>query len=196
MTTAPVHTLDANKLLVLLFAAYPVETRNVPGDQALATAKIYAQALSDLVVAEVVNAIEFLIKTSERLPTVAKIRQTVLDLRYGPPRPGGDAWGDVVREIGRRGLRGDCAFADPLVAKTVQRFGWSELCRSENPTADRARFIELYDQLHAQERVIAAARPNANSDALRLAHVAQAVNDRPSWPAIGPADLRRLGGGA
>lgn len=159
-------TVSPHKILAVLFAAYPIETRNVPPDEALITAKVYASALDDLDENEVNQAIMFLVKTSERLPTVAKIRATVLELRYGPARPGGDAWGDVVKEIGRRGLSGVAGFRDPLVAKAVSRLGWSELCRSENPAADRARFIELYDALVREERHLAAARPAVRSELL------------------------------
>lgn len=182
--------ITANKILAVLFAAYPIETRNVPGEDAMLTAKVYASALDDLDGDEVSRAITFLIKTSERLPTVAKIRLTVLDLRHGPARPGGDAWGDVTREIARRGLRGEAAFADPLVAKAVSRFGWSDLCRSENPAADRARFIELYDALCREERHVAAARPNAHSELLSAAR-------RPDLRPLGAGrDRHRLGDGA
>lgn len=159
-------TISPHKILAVLFAAYPIETRNVPAEEALITAKVYASALDDLGEDEVNQAIMFLVKTSERLPTVAKIRATVLELRYGPARPGGDAWGDVVREIRRQGLSGLSAFADPLVAKAVSRLGWGELCRSENPAADRARFIELYDALVREERHHAAARLGATSELL------------------------------
>ena len=47
----------------------------------------------------------------------------------------------------------DFTIADPVLAATVKAFGWSALCRGDNPSADRARFIELYDQLAKDRRI-------------------------------------------
>lgn len=145
-----------HRQLAVLFAAYPIETRNVPADDALATAQVYARALEDLSERETDEAILTLVRTSPRLPTVAAIRQAVLVVRYGPPRPGLDAWGDVQRAMRKHGARHapgkDFRFDDPLVAHAVERLGWSELCRSENPAADHAHFAKLYEALRDQER--------------------------------------------
>lgn len=160
-------SIDAPRLMTLLFAAYPVETRNIPGDQAIVTARLYARMLADLDADEVVRAIERLIKTSERLPTVAKIRATVVELHHGPARAGADAWGDVRAAMSRHGYVSapgkDFAFDDPLVARVVESMGWRRLCESDNATADRARFAEVYEHLAQQERTAAQAAPGAVS---------------------------------
>jgi hypothetical protein len=89
---------------------------------------------------------------------VSDIRRTVIELEKGPVRPGGEAWGDVLRAIGRYGSHRapgiDFEFDDPEVARCVKALGWSNLCNSDadGQRADRARFIELYGVHAAQER--------------------------------------------
>jgi hypothetical protein len=67
-------------------------------------------------------------------------------------RAGGEGWSDVLAAVSRYGYYREPAFGDPLVARCVTALGWKNLCTSENAIADRARFIELYDRLAAQER--------------------------------------------
>lgn len=49
-------------------------------------------------------------------------------------------------------------FEDPLLAQVVEQLGWQNLCRSTNPVADRARFLDAYrDAVH--EARLDVARP-------------------------------------
>lgn len=180
-----------HRQLAVLFAAYPIETRNVPAEDALATAEVYARALEDLSEQETDQAILALVRTSPRIPTVAAIRQEVLVGRYGAPRPGLDAWGDVLRAMRQHGTRRapgkEFTFDDPLVARAVERLGWSELCRSENPAADHAHFAKLYEALRDQERTRAIASPGMRSELLVPA---------PGRVAPGAIDVTPAGGGA
>jgi hypothetical protein len=116
----------------------------------------YEALLSDLDYARCNAAVRVLLQSKNSIPAVADIRRTVLELERGPVRPAGDAWGDVlaaIREFGQRKAPGvDFHFADPQVAHCVQSLGWSRLCLSEDATADRARFIELYGAVASQER--------------------------------------------
>lgn len=165
-------TLDAHKLLAVLFAAYPVETRNIPADQALVTARLYARMLADLDEQVLTSALERLVRTSERLPTVARIRAVAVELIHGPRRSGVEAWGDVRRALSRRGRMTrpgvDWQWDDPLVGAAVDAMGWLALCDSENSVADRARFCEMYDNLAQQARTDAQAAPGGTVPQLRI----------------------------
>jgi hypothetical protein len=90
------------------------------------------------------------------MPTIAEIREACMDLEHGEPKAGGEAWGEVLAAVSRWGIYRqpglDFQFADPVVARAVQAFGWRNICNSENQQADRARFIELYDRLATVER--------------------------------------------
>lgn len=142
---------DAKKLVAMLFAAFPTETVNVTPEAARASARAYASVMVDLDVSVATGAVQWLMKTAMRLPPPAAIRATCVEIQHGPKRPGGDAWGDVVKAMRQHGSRRspgvDFKFDDPLVAKTVDALSWRSLCLSENQVADRARFIELYDSM-------------------------------------------------
>jgi hypothetical protein len=151
------------KLVAVLMVSYPnarwMPSRpGPPGEQALpGTSTAYETMLRDLDYETANAAVERLLATKPQFPpTVAEIREAALALTVGETRPGGSAWGDVVKAIRRYGyMRSpgtDFRFADPLVAEAVSAMDWVELCSSENQVADRARFIELYDRLASTHR--------------------------------------------
>ncbi len=143
-------TLEIKKLVAVLIASFPASKVT---DQ---TVTAYERMLSDLDFRVANAAIERLLATAKWLPTIAEIREACLALSAGEKRAGGEAWGDVLAAMRMFGyIRSpgvDFNFPDPVTAKCVAALGWSELCGSENATADRARFIELYDKLAAIER--------------------------------------------
>jgi hypothetical protein len=162
--------VEAQKLVAVLLAAFPSQVQRMTAADGQAMAQIYARGLADLERDRAAAAVERLIRTARFIPTVAEIRAAAIETTHGRRRAGGDAWGEVVRKIGRYGyLRTPCVdfqFDDSLVAEAVKGLGWRSLCESENPVADRARFVELYDQLAADARIEAAASPGASSPVL------------------------------
>lgn len=145
---------ETAKLVAVMLAAVPsnrIDARQVPS-----MIDAYADLLGDLSYAQCNAALRVLLQTRTWLPSVADIRGAVTELLAGPVRGGGDAWGEVLRTIAAKGAYRepgrDFAFQDPITARCVSAFGWKSLCLSENATADRARFIELYDKLAAQGR--------------------------------------------
>ncbi len=162
--------LEGQQVLAILFTAYAVETRNVSPAEAQAMVSVYRKGLADLDADIVARAIDQLTKSCERMPTIAAIRKVAVDLQHGARRPGGDAWGDVIAALRRYGLARspgiDFHFTDPLVARAVEQLGWRELCTSHNAIADRARFIELYDEYMVTVRQQAQIAPGATHPAL------------------------------
>lgn len=142
--------LEAKKLVACLVASYPTTKATME------TVGIYTRMLADLEYPAANAAVEQLLATSKWMPTVAEIRERALSLNIGEVKPGGEAWGLVLKAIARYGyMRSpgvDFQFDDATTAECVSAMSWRELCNSENPTADRARFIELYDQLAVQHR--------------------------------------------
>lgn len=119
----------------------------------------YHALLADLEYVRCNAAVRALLAVDSRwVPPVSEIRRVVLELERGPVRPGGEAWGDVLKAIGRYGGHRapgvDFEFDDPEVARCVKALGWSNICNSDmdGQRADRARFIELYGAKAAQER--------------------------------------------
>lgn len=155
---------EAAKLVAALLAIYPNAVVST------ATSVAYERLLGDLDFAVAEQAIDRLAKLQKFLPTVAEIRLAADEIVHGPKRLGLEAWGDVVEQIRRAGAYQDPKFTDPVVAECVGRMGWRNLCLTENETADRARFVELYGALSERarlDRVSGVPLPPA-SDARRL----------------------------
>lgn len=147
---------EAAKLVAVLLVAFPAQGGRLNEAQQTTMAEVFADMLGDLSYEQCNAAVRVLIQTRQFLPTVSEIRSTALDLDRGPSRPGGEAWGSVQRAIHEQGVYRrpgvDFVFHDSITARCVAAMGWTELCNSENATADRARFIELYDKLAAETR--------------------------------------------
>jgi hypothetical protein len=162
---------EAAEMVGFLLAAFP------NARIASATGAVYEHMLADVDASVVQAVLERLIATSKFLPSVAEIRAAVNELHAGPKRPGGDAWGDVLRAISRFGSYRLPVFDDPLVDRAVAALGWRDLCLSENSTADRARFIQLYDELAVQNRTEAV---TASLPAVKAHRELRASNERAS----------------
>jgi hypothetical protein len=182
-----VTAVEAAKLVAAMIAAFP-QARVTPG-----TSPVYERMLADLDYVAAQAAVERLIATSRFMPTVAELRSTVLDLTHGERRPGGEAWGDVLKAIGRVGKYRTPTFADQSVARAVTALGWENICDSDNQVADRARFIELYDQLATSERKERSAGHLPAAERFRAALAARSATAVGAGEAVG-AVLRLVGG--
>lgn len=140
---------DIAEILAVISIAYPnfIVTEK--------TNEVYWQILSDIPTDELKAACLHCISESGRkfAPSVGEIRGAVGELRsMSANMPSSfQAWQEVQKQISDNG--GD--FGKPiwsclLVEKTVQAIGWRNLRLSEDQTADRARFIQCYEQF--QER--------------------------------------------
>lgn len=123
--------------------------------------EIYERMLADLPAREANSAIENLLCTCKFLPSIAEIREETFGLMHGERKTGAEAWGDVLGAVSRFGIYRQPVFADPVVAYAVRQFGWENICNSENAQADRARFIDLYEQLEktSHKRELSAGLP-------------------------------------
>ncbi len=142
--------LEVAKLVGVLIASFP-NSKVSPE-----TSLVYERMLADLDYPAANAAVERLLATARFMPTIAEIRESALTLERGEVRAGGEAWGEVLKAIGRYGYVRqpgvDFEFSDATTVECVRALNWRELCESENPQADRARFIELYDKLAATQR--------------------------------------------
>lgn len=143
--------VEASKLIAALVTAYPDAWRFLDEAQAASTRKMYRHMMRDLEVEPAKAACAALVATSKRMPSIAELRAAVIAQSAGVRRVGGEAWGALQRLIGRYGSYRspgvDFVIEDPVLAACVQALGWRSLCLSEEQVSDRARFIDLYDQL-------------------------------------------------
>lgn len=147
--------IESQKLVTMLTTAYPDFWRFLPADQQNLTARLYRHMMRDLDVEACNAAVGRLIATSKKMPTIAEVREAAYAQLEGRRIPGGEAWGRVQKAIAREGVRRspgvDFVFVDPVCARAVDAMGWGRLCLSDDHTSDRARFIELYEQLARHE---------------------------------------------
>lgn len=95
------------------------------------------------------NAVMEHISTSSFPPSIAEIRKLCTERCKSPVLSFDEAWGVVQKAIGTYGWRQPqeaYALMDELTASVVKNLGWTQLCQSENPTADRANFREAYEK--------------------------------------------------
>lgn len=154
--------LEAAKLITALTAAFPDGWRFLDAEQQKATRAMYRHMLRDLDAHACAAACARLVATCKKMPSIAEIREATLAQVNGRRLIGGEAWGSVRKAIAREGLihrsgrhkipGEDFVFHDPVVLRVVLAMGWSYLCNmtDERSVADRARFIELYEQLARQ----------------------------------------------
>lgn len=133
------------EICVKLSAAYP--NWNVSEY----TYEVYYQDLLDLTDEEARVAAQHCRAENGRkfAPSTGEIRGAVAELRgMASNLPSSfQAWQEVLGQVRAVGSYGKPVFSHSIVARAVDALGWRDLCLSENATADRARFIQAYEQL-------------------------------------------------
>ena len=108
----------------------------------------YRAHMLDLPYAAAKQATESIVLSSKFFPSIAEIRETTL--RHTPnvyiPTPS-EAWANVAEQLQHAGTWHAPSFAHPLISRAVRTMGWYDLCRSDNPMADRAHFLRIYGDL-------------------------------------------------
>lgn len=136
---------DIARVVALLQAAFPNWKLSEY------TIEVYYQDLKDIESGELFAASQMCRTETGRAfaPSTGEIRGAVLELRRKTLNiPSSyDAWQDVQKQINEVGSYGTPQFSSPLTEKVVKSLGWRTLCMSENATADRARFLQAFEQL-------------------------------------------------
>lgn len=141
--------VDVSKVVAVLSAAYP--------NWAVSeyTAEVYYEDLKDIPTEELSAAAQHCRTEIGRkfAPSVGELRGAVAELRsFSNNVPSSfQAWQEVITQMRDNGGDfGNPVWSHALVERVVRTMGWRELRMSENQVADRARFIQCYEQL--QER--------------------------------------------
>jgi hypothetical protein len=146
--------VDANDLIKRLLGAYPTQRQRMSVADIGAMTVSYTAALSDLPFDVARAAVDRCLKTSEWIPTIARIRQEAGEVQIGHRRSGSEAWGDVMRAISRFGAHRTPRFADIQVAEVVHVVTWRQICEADGRTLASCRrtFIDTYDAINADQR--------------------------------------------
>jgi hypothetical protein len=136
---------DIASILAVIAVAYP----NFAVTEQ--TTEVYLQILSDIPADELKAATLHCISESGRkfAPSVGELRGAVAELRgMSANLPSSfEAWQEVGKQISINGGDfGNPVWSHPIVQKAVEAIGWRNLRMSEDATADRARFIQCYEQ--------------------------------------------------
>jgi hypothetical protein len=137
---------DISKMVAFLSAAYP--NWNVSEY----TLEVYYEDLQDIPAEELRIAAKHCRTEIGRkfAPSVGEIRGAVADIRRSASNVPStfQAWQEVQKQILENGGDyGNPEWSSPLVEEAVRRMGWRNLRMSEDQTADRARFLQCYEQL-------------------------------------------------
>lgn len=136
---------------VALKTYYPKDTI-LPNEQAM---ELWYMQLKDLPYEVASTALNSWVATNKWSPTIADIREKSADLMQGERKDWSEGWERVVKCIGAYGYnRQDDALEtmDEITRECVKRLGWMNLCLSENLTADRANFRQMYESISERKR--------------------------------------------
>lgn len=114
------------------------------------TVLAWASMLSDIDYNTMNLAVQKWVLTNPKPPTLADLRSMCAEVEQGTQLDYGDGWGQVTKAIGRFGMYREAEAMesfDAITRECVKRLGWRNICTSENQTADRARFGDIYKQI-------------------------------------------------
>lgn len=171
---------DIQQVINMLMAAFP----NFKPSEL--TPEIYFQTLQDIPSDELKAAVLQCLTESGRAfaPSIGEIRGAVSDIRRASANTPSayDAWQEVCDQIRRVGSYGTPEFSSLLIQRTVNNLGWRNLCMSENQVADRARFLQAFEQL--AER--------ATKESMLLPTVREYIEDRGGHLLDAPQEVKQL----
>ena len=130
---------------------YPRE-QLLPNSEAM---ELWFRQLQDIpyIVAEA--ALKKWVVTQKWSPSIAEIREMAVTVTAGEKPLWSDGWEEVVRAIKNYGSYGQKEAMESMSEITrmaVRRMGYIDLCRSENPVADRANFRMIFEQIAEREQ--------------------------------------------
>ena len=145
-------TYDEFKILAKGMKAVYTQPTFLPDAAAF---NIWYQLLQDIDYKIANAAIQKYMLTSKFPPTIADIREQAASVVSGEKPLWSDGWEEVVRAIKNYGSYGQKEAMESMSEITrmaVRRMGYIDLCRSENPVADRANFRMIFEQIAEREQ--------------------------------------------
>lgn len=88
------------------------------------------------------------VATNKWSPSIAEIRELAAEIQNGKLPDWGEGWEQVNLAIRRYGYyrpKEALESLDPITREVVNRLGFTNLCLSENPAADRANFRQCFE---------------------------------------------------
>jgi hypothetical protein len=139
--------LEFGELAAAIRTYYPKE-KILPNEKAVT---LWFKHLSDIPYNLACVVLAEWVSVNKWSPSISDIREGAARLMSESPADYGEGWRQVQAAISRFGMyRPEEALesiSDPIAKEAVKRMGFYEICTSENPTAERANFRMIYEQL-------------------------------------------------
>jgi hypothetical protein len=137
------------ELLTLIAAAWP---RFEPDDaKVILWSELFADV--DFEVAKV--ALKKLMLLNTFPPSVAELRQAVMDVKMPDKLSAPEAWGLTLKAIHIYGYYREAEALESLpeqVAEVVRWMGWQSICMSDNVDVVRGQFMRMYETQQKRDR--------------------------------------------
>lgn len=133
--------------LKMIRRAYPLFYHGVNQTEFNEILVLWSEMLTDVSVKDFVNALKQIIATEVKPPSIATIRNTVMQQKCTDLTVN-DAWDlvcGVIRQYGSYGQVEAMQQLPPTIAKVVRAMGYRKLCMSQDTMVDRAHFIKFYE---------------------------------------------------
>lgn len=157
---------EAGRVVKLVLGNYPTQRQRMSAADVEAMLVMWFAVLEDVGYEAARDAVVRIAKTSRWMPSPAEVRAAI-GAATGPEAVGLEAWSAVRKAVGRYGAYRvpgvDFTFEDPITAQIVSPELWLEICASEMIAAERARFVEAYEQISRRERTVRQLAPGAGS---------------------------------
>lgn len=138
--------------MAIVKAAYPSFYKTA--DDIKSAVSLWEMMFADDDNSLVLASVKSHITTNKFPPTIADIREKMVDVTTVQVL-GEEAWGKVERAIrlyGYNRMEEALEWLGPELGQFTRRFGWRDLCMSENQMADRAHFMKLWDTRSKKEK--------------------------------------------
>lgn len=207
---------EAAKLVLLVVTSYPNYDKFKDDQAVIDTTELWAMMFESDPGAVVGMALKKHIATSKWPPSVAEIRELMLEIQHPELISPDNAWlavSDLLYTQGEHNHGDLHSQLPPLVARAVESIGWGNLwemtrsyCRGGKPGMDRVAFMQQYTPMYEREKQramtpamlteqidkAAASLPD-NSRALLEAREADRRNQRSIYDQINYDNLLGLG---
>lgn len=153
---------DAARLVAIVVTAYPNYDKFRDAEAVKATVSLWAMMFANDEGGLVGLAVQKHIATSKWPPSVAEIRELMLELKSPDLIPPDKAWlavSDLLYSKGEYNHGNLQSQLPPLVARAVESIGWGNLyemhrsyCRGGRPGMDRVAFMQQYEPMYEREK--------------------------------------------
>ena len=137
---------EFSKIAMAIKTYYPNQNL-LPNQQAM---ELWYLQLQDIPYKVCMATVNKWVALNKWAPTIADIREGALNVTEGSERSWSDAWQDVlinIREYGYHRAEEGLERLTGATREAVGRIGYTRLCHSENITADRANFRDIYNEI-------------------------------------------------